>query len=263
MPALPAMGHSWSLIRASTRILHVPRPVHLRPTRRVGIGLEPPRHAPLPGAHTPERRGALACRRRWDIGMLVLHGLGTLGARRVRADAPRGSGVACCGSEFDAGRVEKLYLYAAPARDPAADVQRAHTVVLVPRDKADARLRRPARLYDPAVTTSKTRTRAHAARMHSATGSCSAAMTIRRRSKEFTDLCPARTQPAPCLGAWGRLRRAHGRGHNGMGGGGASCPTVSKSVYFALPSLRCDRASHNQVSAGICSNLRFHDAEHQ
>ncbi|KAJ7086515.1 hypothetical protein C8R44DRAFT_901276 [Mycena epipterygia] len=64
-------------------------------------------------------------------------------------------------------------------------------------------------------------------------------------SRELTDPYPARTQ----LRAWGRLRRTRGCEHNGMGGDGACWPTIS---------LR-----RKQVSARVCSNLRFSGAEHQ
>ncbi|KAJ7108091.1 hypothetical protein C8R44DRAFT_744053 [Mycena epipterygia] len=106
------------------------------------------------------------------------------------------------------------------------------TLRFVPGDE----VRRPAHPYDPAATTTKTRTRAHMAHMRLAAGaaSCSAAMTSSSGSKGFTNPCPARTR----LG-WGLSAEYDGprRANTLVFGSGGACWPRSSLHPALVPSM--------------------------
>ncbi|KAJ7086566.1 hypothetical protein C8R44DRAFT_901341 [Mycena epipterygia] len=280
---------------------HTPRAASCPPPptqARIGIGLWPPtERSSARGPHVcaagePQLAGGGGAA---SARELVLHGLSALGARAVRCRCGRRAEsssadadpetpvlmldvapellayVAHCGRAFDTGRVEELYISAAPAREPVANVQGVHAAVLIPHE-GDVQKRHwcpslpsipslaqnhfspsaPPRVPIRPRGNNNENTNAGTRGAYAFSGGGGllsgdnlefGVRVLAPAAREFKDLCPARTQ----LGAWGRLRRTRRISLRPA--------LIPKHVFAGLGSkLRFH---------GVCSKLRFPGAEHQ
>ncbi|KAJ7086519.1 hypothetical protein C8R44DRAFT_862070 [Mycena epipterygia] len=219
VPADARPARHGSLIRPSTRILHAPRPVHLRPNQACGGGAT-------------------------SVCELVLLALGTLGARRVWR---------LCGGTHTA---VMPMLEAAFAVDrsltPGESKSWVHAAVFVPRDDGDVQQRRSVLPRVPIRPRGNNNKNTNAARMRSAAGaaSCSAAMTS--SSGSAGSRRPPRSLPA--YAPLGRIpRTGSGFGVDCDGPAGAS------NMVWAAAGHVCQRYCYvprSRPQVGLRSHLQ-------
>ncbi|KAJ7086511.1 hypothetical protein C8R44DRAFT_901275 [Mycena epipterygia] len=232
----------WSLFPQVPRQTQAPTksPLH---NSALPITSAPPRHSLPPGAGEPQPAGGGG-----DIS--ILRGLSALGAPRVR----RLCGGAHSGSIDAYPEAPVPTLDVVPECSPWIQAcQRAVRVVLSFVD-----LYAGPRAIRPRGNNNNTDASARGAYAFGGGGGLLLSGDVLefgiRASRELTDLYPARTQPAPELGAWGRLRRPRARAQ-----WYGRWRSMFANDLAAFPALV---AQARHISARGCSKLSF-PAGHQ